>query len=109
MCQTSQFITLTETKNSQITWCKGCNTFSISYKCCCASFTEKELKHFNQLLRGLRPVDHNYEFMGRPHAIIKNARTQVGFCLTQKDSTKLGELTSEALEIFQAFKVIYQS
>lgn len=107
MCQTSQFITLTEQKYGQITWCKGCKTFSLTYKCCCASFTEPELTQFNKLLKALKATDYHYEFNGAQHTIIKNPCAHIGFSLTEKDAKNLIKLTSEALAIFQAFKVIY--
>ncbi len=107
MCQTSQFLTLSESVDSQITWCKGCKTFSLAYKCCCASFTEKELIQFNELLRGLQEADYNYQFNNTPHTIIKNPSAHIGFNLTQSDTKALVNLSNEALAIFQAFKVIY--
>ena len=107
MCQNSSFVTLTESEDSQITWCKGCKTFSLSYKCCCASFTEKELIQFNELLKGLESLDYSYQFMGKPHTIIKNPCAYIGFCLSEKDTKKLESVTSEALTMFEAFRIIY--
>jgi hypothetical protein len=107
MCQRSEFITLTETEEAQITWCKSCKTFSLSYKCCCASFTEKELVQFCDLLEGLEDADFHYEFSGLPHTIIKNPCSLVGFCLSKNDTKELVKLSSEALTLFAAFRIIY--
>lgn len=107
MCQTGQFITLVEAADAQITWCKGCQTFSITYKCCCASFTEKEVSQFHELLKGLNTQDYGYAFMGQPHTIIKNPSAYIGFCLTEKDTAQLIDFISEALTLFQAFRIIY--
>jgi len=107
VCKTSQFITLSENEVSQITWCKGCKIFSLSYKCCCASFTEKEINQFSKVLKGLRESEYNYEFMGKPQTIVTTPNSQIGFCLTEKDTANLIELVSEAVSVFQAFKIIY--
>ncbi len=107
MCDFSNYITLTETAASQITWCKGCRTFSLSYKCCCASFTEIEMRQFCSVLRELRGENYSYMFNDKPHTIIKGPCGYIGFCLSEEDTIELIRLTSEALSIFQAFKIIY--
>jgi len=108
MCQDNSYITLIESPDAQITWCKACKTFSLAYQCGCSSFTEPELSQFLDVLKNLEQYDYVYQLMGEPHAIIKNPCSNAGFCLTETNVKRLVAYVSEALTVFQAFKVIYE-
>ena len=109
MCQENPYIILVESDIAQITWCKKCKSFSLAYMCGCASFTERELRQFHEALNDLQAFDFAYELMGKAHAIIKNPCSPAGFCLTRHHANQLRSYVAESLEIFQAFKVIYDS
>ena len=108
MCCVDQFIDLTSSNECQITYCKVCKTFSLSYKSCCASFTEVELKQFRQILEGLRAGDFSYELAGSKKAIIKNLYACIGFCLAEEEVSLMVLQIKEALTLFEAFHIIYK-
>ncbi|MEM6830385.1 MAG: DUF6686 family protein [Bacteroidota bacterium] len=107
MCQKSQYLTLTETENCQINYCKLCKTFSIAYKTCCASFTAAELSQFVNVLENLTEKDFIYDFMGNKTTIVKNSMAFIGFCLTQDDVAYLIQSIRESETLFDAFQIIY--
>lgn len=107
MCEIKNHILLSESSNSQITWCKCCRSFSVIYNSCGASFMEQELIQFNQVLKNLRIEDFSYEIKGNLHAIIKNPCSYVGFCLTKNEVGDLISLIDESLTVYEAFQVIY--
>ena len=107
MCHTNQSMTLTESDDLQITWCRGCNNFSLCYKCCCASFTEKELRQFINILQDIDITRYDFDFNGKPHVIIHRPCSYIGFCLNQVDIEVLIQEISESLNLYEAYKVIY--
>jgi len=108
MCDTCNYIDLVETNVCQITYCKICKTFSLTYNSCCASFTPKELEQFHIVLRTLRSFDFHYDFKGMKMAIVKNSFASMGFCLSKEDASSLSDCVSESLTLFDAYHVIYK-
>ncbi|MEM8939008.1 MAG: DUF6686 family protein [Bacteroidota bacterium] len=108
MCEISQYINLFEGNNCQITFCKGCKTFSLTYNSCCASFTAAELNQFKCVLEELREQDYHYDFMGKQMAIVKNPMAWIGFCLSKEDVEGLLCYIRESLTLYDAFHIIYQ-
>lgn len=108
MCHIDQHIGLSETENGQISYCKGCRSFSLVYKSCCASFTKKEMSDFVQLLDGLRSEDFQYYVLGVPKAVVKNQFAYIGFCLDVDEVKDLRDSINQALSLFEGFNVIYK-
>lgn len=108
MCETSQSLDLVETTECQITYCKACKTFSVTYNSCCASFTPRELEQFHIVLSSLRARDFHYHVQGEQMVIIKNPVASVGFCLSQADASELSSSVAESLTLFDAYHVIYK-
>lgn len=108
MCQVNQYITLSETKHCQVTYCKTCKTFSLTFKSCCASFTQPEFNGFRQILEGLTERDYHYDLIGEEKAIVKNPYVCIGFCLTQEETKMIIEAIRESQTLFEAFHIIYQ-
>lgn len=107
MCESDSYITLTETENCQITYCKECRAFSIAYSNCCASFTPGELNGYKQVLESLHDRDYHYNLLGRNMAIVKNPHVCVGFCLDKNNVKELLGAIREAETLFEVFKIIY--
>ncbi len=108
MCTTEGYITLSETQDCQITYCKRCKSFSLTYKCCCASFSAAALDHFRQILGYLKKEDFHYDLIGEPKAIVKNPNANIGFCLSIEEVTSLTLSINEALTLFEAFHILYE-
>ena len=107
MCESSEFITLSETENCQITYCKCCKAFSVAYKSCCTSLLPEELQRFKYELEILDVQDFHYELLGTKMAILRNPHTYMGFCLTREDVNHLLSCISEAETMYDAFQIIY--
>lgn len=107
MCKMCHYLDLVETDDCQITYCKICKTFSVSYGSCCASFTPRELEQFHIVLSTLRAHDFHYHFRGQQMAIIKNPIASVGFCLSEREASEFAESVAESLTLFDAYHVIY--
>ncbi len=107
MCNTDNHIVLTESDNTQISWCRGCKTYSMLFKCCCVSFTQQEIESFQRVLNNLHERDFTYFFLGEEHALIQNHCSNTGLCLTRNDAENLKELIHEALTVNEAFSIIY--
>ncbi|MEM7550988.1 MAG: DUF6686 family protein [Bacteroidota bacterium] len=108
MCDISNHLILSETDNCQITWCSGCRTYSLIFNNCCASFTEPEFKQYKCILDNLKTADFHYDLLGKGHALLKNPKVNVGFCLTQDDATKLTDLIGQALVMSEAYQIVKQ-
>lgn len=108
MCSTDPNITLSQSEDCQITYCKGCRTFSLTYKTCCASFTIVELDQFRQILGYLKKGDFQYDLMGEKRAIVKNQYASIGFCLTIEEVSILKLRINEAFTLFEAFHILYK-
>ena len=108
MCSIDRYFTLSQTKDCQITYCKGCKSFSLTYKSCCASFTITELDQFRQILGYLKDGDFHYDLMGENRAIVKNPHANIGFCLTIEEVSDLTLSINEALTLFEAFYILYK-
>ena len=81
MCKTQSPITLNETEVSQMSWCPGCQSYSLVYRSACVSFYRNELDQFIATLNALTPDNFCYDFNGQPHAIIRGSNSYMGFCL----------------------------
>jgi len=108
MCETNQYITLSESQQCQITYCKCCKAFSVTFNSCCASFSWVELIEFRTILESLIPEDFQYQLMGKSMAIVKNPFICIGFCLTEADVEELVGALKESEVLFDAFHVIYK-
>ncbi|MEM9337104.1 MAG: DUF6686 family protein [Bacteroidota bacterium] len=109
MCNTCNLINLSESRNSQISWCKHCKKYTLLYNNCCMAFNSREFKEFKSLLMNLKDVDYQYSFLGKPHVLIKNNRAEIGISLTRKDTAILVEMITEALSINEVFGIIYDN
>ena len=107
MCSINRYITLNENQDCQITYCKNCKSFSLTYKSCCASFTIAAFDQFRQLLGALKEGDFHYDLMGQNRAIVKNPNSNIGFCLTAEEVGALTLSINEALTLFEAFYILY--
>ena len=107
MCQFGQSIDLFEGEKCQITFCKGCKTFSLVYSNCCASFTLVEMQQFKHVLKHLKEEDFHYDFTGQQMTIVKNPLAWIGFCLTRQDVHHLLGAVQESLVLYDAFHIIY--
>ena len=108
MCYATDHIILTESDNAQISWCKGCKSYSLVYNSCCLSFTETEIIQFKELLLGLNQSDFHYSFFGQPHALLKYDFVRFGVALKQSDIKSLINLIREALTVNEIFGIIYK-
>lgn len=108
MCHSNEHITLSESKNCQISWCKGCKSYSVLYKSCCLSFIQDEIAQFRDMLANLQESDFNYEFLGHQHAIVKNKYTYMGICLAKNDVDNLLGTVNRAISLNEAFQIIYK-
>lgn len=98
---------MVETDQCQITYCKGCRTFTLVYKSSCANFTFDELEGFKHVLEDLGAEDYFFTFCDRQMAIVKSPRESVGFCLAPEDVVYLLDSLKESLTLFDAFQIIY--
>lgn len=108
MCSKEQYITLNETEEFQITYCRACHSFSVIYKSCCASFTLSEIGQFSQVLDSLTERDFCYAMMTDTFTIIKSPYSSTGFCLSRDDARSLYRAIKESLVLFEAFHIIYK-
>ena len=108
MCTYGDHIILSKSDHVQISWCKGCKTYSLVYKTSCLSFTQKEFNQFKIVLDSLEEADFNYNFLGEPHALIKNQYAFMGVCLKAEDVLFLKEAMYEASTMKEVFGIIYQ-
>lgn len=107
MCTYSQHIILTKTEKAQISWCKGCRSYSLIYNSCALSFTKTELKQFKEVLTRLTEADFHYDFLGQRQVLLKNQFANMGICLTQRQVYELEKTMAEALEMNEIFRIIY--
>ena len=107
MCTYSQHIILAQTDFAQISWCKGCKSYSLIYNNCALSFTPGELQQFQEMLGQLREHDYNYQFMGQSRVLIHNQCAHMGICFTSVEVSEIRDLIAEALTLFEAFSIIY--
>lgn len=107
MCTYSQHIILSESDNAQVSWCKGCQGYSVIFNSCALSFSAFELGHFRNILKSLSERDFHYDFPGGRQVLIKNHGASLGICLTQKQVDNLEQLIAEAQTVVEAFKIIY--
>ncbi|MEL6535370.1 MAG: DUF6686 family protein [Bacteroidota bacterium] len=108
MCQYCDHIILSQTDHAQLSWCKGCRSFSLVYRNCALSFTPKELKQFKRMLEELSEEDYNYDFFGQQMVLIKNQYAYMGVCFTECEVDILLDLISEALAMKEVFGIIYK-
>ncbi|MEL7002034.1 MAG: DUF6686 family protein [Bacteroidota bacterium] len=108
MCCTDESVTLSETNDSLISYCKTCKAFSLSFKSTCASFTLQELNEFYEILDHLIDMDFYYEMGDKHYAIIKNPYVSLGFCLTREDVNDLKSVMNEAKAMYEVFHIVYQ-
>jgi hypothetical protein len=108
MCIYSQHIILTEIENAQISWCKGCRSYSLIFNSCAMSFTKSELEQFKEVLASLTEADFHYDFLGERQVLLKNQFGYMGICLTQRQVYDLEQLVAEALEMNEVFQIIYR-
>lgn len=108
MCNYSEHIILSQTEHTQISWCKGCKSYSLIYHNCALSFSPRELKQFRSMLRGLTEQDYHYDFMGKQMVLIKNQYGFMGVCFTEEEVDSLLGLISEALTMNEVFGIIYK-
>lgn len=109
MCSINESITLSESLNSQLSWCKCCRTFSLIHNSCCASFMQLELQQFKQTLDNLGTQDYRFLIMNQWYVVVKNPDTCVGFCLTKNETDSLLAMIDEALVLYEAFHIIYDA
>lgn len=107
MCTFSEHIILSQNKNGQISWCKGCRNYLVLYGNCAIAFTHKEINHFKSLLGNVTEADFNIEFDGQRKIMIKNSGAPVGIYLSRDDIDVLNQLTNEALTINDVFQIVY--
>lgn len=107
MCYNNEHLSLIESTNAQISWCKGCKSFSVIYKSSCLTFIKEELKQFHEVLRKLRASDFHYNFFGEPQIIIKNEQARMGMCLNENEFSELKDMVGEALTMKEVFEIIY--
>jgi len=107
MCNINPPVTLNETDVAQISWCPGCQSYSLVYRSACVSFYRHELDQFIQTINALTPDNFCYDFKGQPHAIIRGSNSYTGFCLNRNDVYALKSLIRGALTIHEAYKIIH--
>ena len=107
MCQTPNYISLSETENAQINWCKGCQHYSVIFNNCCFSFADQELATFQQVLRQLKTVDYHYAFKNDHYAIIKRNRSNMGITLNKDQTRDFIALIEEALAMKEIFLELF--
>ncbi|MEM9673694.1 MAG: DUF6686 family protein [Bacteroidota bacterium] len=107
MCNRHSPINLNETDVAQISWCPGCQSYSLVYRNACVSFYRNELDQFVRTLDALSPENFCYDFLDQPHAIIRSSQSYMGFCLNREDVNALQKLIREALTIHEAYKIIH--
>lgn len=108
MCNLSQHIILSEVPNGQISWCKGCRTYSLIYNSCCLSFSGEKLILFREVLLGLSEEDFIYNFFGRRMVLLKNQYALSGICLSREEVDLLEQMIGEALTIKEVFELVYR-
>lgn len=107
MCSKDQFNSLTKTEDCQITYCKACRNFSLTFKCCCGSFSLKELQGFCETLESLTDCDFEYNDNDQPKVVVKSPAEKIGFCLSQTEAKELALSIGESLSLFEVFQIIY--
>lgn len=107
MCSNSQYILLSVKENAQISWCKGCKTYSLVFGTCCLSFTKEELGQFQQVVGNLNESDFNCRFLGKNQALIKNSYAYMGICLAKNDVPMILELIHESTAVNEVLQIIY--
>ena len=106
MCNIKPPITLNETEVAQMSWCPGCESYSLVYRRACVSFMPSELNQFIQTLDSLSSDKFCYDFKNKPHAIICSSHSYMGFCLNRNDVHALKSLIREALTMHEAYRVL---
>ncbi len=109
MCKVNEHLTLSQSDESQITWCKRCKKYTLVFYCCCLAFDKSSLAQFRNLLSNLEEKDYNYTFLGKPHAIIKNHYAEMGISLTPEHVETLLDHIDQALSLNELFKIIYDN
>lgn len=107
MCNINQSITLCESRNSQLSWCKRCKAYSLIHNSCCASFQKDELLYFRSILEGLSEEDYHLERNGNEYVIIRNKNTAVGMCLTPEETQEIIHMINKAETLAEAFEIVY--
>ncbi len=107
MCTLDKTISLSESKNAQITWCKCCRYFSLAYNSCCSTFTEEQLEEFKSVLYNLEDYDFKFYFIGDWHVILRTSPHSTGFCLKMDDVDQLTTMITKAQNMYEAFSIIY--
>jgi len=107
MCNISSYAILSETDNSQISFCKSCKNFSLIFKSNCISFSTLELEQFRAILGDLEPVNYSYSAFGKKVTILQNKKYPSGFCLSEEDVEELKESINQSLLVHEAFSIIY--
>lgn len=107
MCNTNEHIVLTESEDSQISWCKGCKNYSLIFRSFCMAFSDRELLDFKRMLCSLNPEDYHYDVLGSFHAIIKYDYSSIGISLSKSDTKRLVGLIEEAMAMKEVFGIIY--
>ncbi|MEM6843336.1 MAG: DUF6686 family protein [Bacteroidota bacterium] len=107
MCKTQSPINLNETDIGQVSWCPGCQSYSLVYRSACISFYRNELNQFMQTLNALTTENFCFDFKDQPHAIIRGSNSYMGLCLNRSDVYALKSLIRGALTIHEAYKIIH--
>ena len=107
MCSLNQSISLSESKNAQITWCQCCKVFSLNYNSCCSSFSEDQLDQFKHVLMSLAEHDFKFYFNNEWHVILRTSAHSAGFCLKQEDVENIRTLINKAQNMYEAYQILY--
>lgn len=108
MCLIEQQITLCESEEGRVSWCKCCKMYSLAYRSSCVVFDKKEYGQFLLLLQSLQLQDFRYHLSGEDQVLIKNPAAKIGFCLTRPEVSELIQMMEAAFSISEAFQIIYK-
>lgn len=108
MCDFEPYVTLHQSKDTEIIFCKCCKSFSMIHRSTCASFNAAELRHFKEILESLRAPAFHYKVQDEAKAVVMKPKVNVGFCLSEPEVVGLIDGINESLTLFEAFEIIYQ-
>lgn len=107
MCNLSPHIILSEIPTGQISWCRGCKTYSFIYNSYCLSVSREQLIRFREVLMSLSEEDFIYNFFGRRQVLLRNQYACSGICLCPNEVTLIARMIQEALTINEIFELVY--
>ena len=107
MCKLNQQELLSGQGDCQVSWCKGCEKYSLCYKQVCFSFDQKEIREFLSFLINL--TDQNFQYFLQNHerqVLIKNHLSNAGFFLSEKEVMEIVDLISQSIILLEAHELI---